>query len=388
MGPSVLIVQRRLTHYRVPLFERMRAMLDGQGVRLDVAYGQPTVSEAKKNDSGVLDWGVEAPNRYIYIKGSYLCYQQIPRSLVRGANLVVVTQENRLLANYLLYVKRRQLKTRLALWGHGANMQGASPQFLRERFKRWYSNKVDWWFAYTELSRRIVADSGFPCERITCLNNAIDTRWFLEYRRSLSPSQIQVQKRKLGVEGAPVGVYLGSLHAEKRIEFLQEAADVLHARMPTVRLVAIGDGPQRESFSEWAASRPWVRYVGRVSDEEKVLCLVAGDVLLNPGLVGLVILDSFCAEVPLITTDCGIISPEIAYLSNDVNGVITANSVESFVTAAESLLTHRDRLEILQTGCRSAAALYSIDNMARNFSKGITQAIDHFSRIRRIEQCG
>jgi L-malate glycosyltransferase len=90
MGPSVLIVQRRLTHYRVPLFERMRAMLDGQGVRLDVAYGQPTVSEAKKNDSGVLDWGVEAPNRYIYIKGSYLCYQQIPRSLVRGANLVVV----------------------------------------------------------------------------------------------------------------------------------------------------------------------------------------------------------------------------------------------------------------------------------------------------------
>jgi glycosyltransferase involved in cell wall biosynthesis len=304
-----------------------------------------------------------------------LCYQRLPRRLVRGADLVIVTQENRLLANYLLSARRQFSNLRLAMWGHGANMQGPFRASWRESFKRWYSCRVDWWFAYTELSRAIVVGNGFPRERITCLNNAIDTRAFLEYRRGLSPAQIEAQRTKLGVAGAPVGVFLGSLHAEKRIDFLQEAADALHARLPAFRLIAIGDGPRRESFAGWAAAREWVHYVGRVSDEEKVLCLAAGDVLLNPGLVGLAILDSFCAEVPLITTDCGIVSPEIAYLHDGINGAITENSVTSFVAAAASLLTQPDRLDGLRAGCRASASQYSVANMARNFSDGIVQAL-------------
>jgi glycosyltransferase involved in cell wall biosynthesis len=112
-----------------------------------------------------------------------------------------------------------------------------------------------------------------------------------------------------------------------------------------------------------------------MTGQEKIMCLAVGDVLLNPGLVGLVILDSFCAGLPMITTDCGIHSPEIAYLDNWKNGVMTANSVAHFVDAAASVLTRPDQLEELRAGCRTSAELYSIDNMAKNFSDGILQAL-------------
>lgn len=387
MAASVLIVQRRLTHYRVPLFERLRGLLEDQNVILHLAYGQPTAKESSKRDSAELDWATRAPNRYISVGNNYICYQHIPQQLVRNSQLVVVTQENRLLANYVLSVRRQLSDLKLALWGHGANFQGHDRRSWRESFKRWFSRHVDWWFTYTALSSEIVVANGFPRNKITCLNNTIDTGAFLRFRRQLLPDRIEAQKRKLGVVGAPVGVFLGSMYAEKRIDFLQAAADVLHARIPSFKLIAIGDGPQREQFTAWAASRDWVRFLGPMTGEEKILCLAAGDVLLNPGLVGLVILDSFCAELPIITTDCGIHSPEIAYLENWSNGVMTENSIERFVDATVALLSRSEQLESLRAGCRSSAELYSIDNMAKNFSDGILQALCTSSSFRASRHC-
>ena len=58
--------------------------------------------------------------------------------------------ENKLIQNHLLLLGPRRF--RLAFWGHGANLQSDNPHGLKERFKRWTTNRVDWWFAYTQMS--------------------------------------------------------------------------------------------------------------------------------------------------------------------------------------------------------------------------------------------
>jgi len=95
----------------------------------------------------------------------------------------------------------------------------------------------------------------------------------------------------------------------------------------------------------------------------------------NPGLVGLGILDSFVCEVPMVTTDCCLHSPEIVYLQSSVNGLMTNNIQEDFVSECVSLITNPAKLVALKQGCKSSASTYTVENMARNFADGVEQCL-------------
>ena len=51
---KVLVIQRRLTHYRVPFFVALLEEMKAQNLELILAYGEPSSSELKKNDSGLI----------------------------------------------------------------------------------------------------------------------------------------------------------------------------------------------------------------------------------------------------------------------------------------------------------------------------------------------
>jgi glycosyltransferase involved in cell wall biosynthesis len=371
---QVVIVQRRLTHYRVPLFERLKLDLEQAGVRLRLIHGQPTPSEENKCDSGFLQWAEQVNNHYWRIGDKYLCWQPLPSNAHR-ADLIIITQENSMLSNYPVLFRRRFGGHRVAFWGHGANLQSRKPKGLKERFKRWTTRQVDWWFAYTDLSVELVRLSGFPAERITNLENAIDTRNMLADIAAVDQSDVAALRGRLGWEEGHVGLFLGSLHADKRLDFLFQAADCLHADDPLFRLLIIGDGPLREQVEAACAARPWCVWVGAKTGGDKALYLAVANVMLNPGLVGLGILDSFVSGVPMVTTDCSLHSPEIAYLHHDENGLMTRNTLEAFVAGVRYLLENGAYRTQLVAGCRKAARHYTLENMAQNFREGIIKAL-------------
>ena len=45
MNRKVLIIQRRMTEYRVPMFEALRRRLEQEQISLQVVYGRPTSAE-------------------------------------------------------------------------------------------------------------------------------------------------------------------------------------------------------------------------------------------------------------------------------------------------------------------------------------------------------
>ena len=184
--PKVVIIQRRMTQYRLPLFNLMREKLDAVGVELVVIYGDPLPSEKLKSDSGELSWGAYVPCHYWF--GGRICWQNA-MPLVSNANMVVITQENRLLFNLIRFFLKDNRKW--AFWGHGRNFQSTSLDSLSERFKRWTTIRMDWWFAYTQMSADLVTELGFPRNRITVLNNAIDTSELQRYRQSITPAETQ-----------------------------------------------------------------------------------------------------------------------------------------------------------------------------------------------------
>lgn len=363
--PSVLVIQRRLTHYRVPFFESLRRELAERGWTLRLAHGIGTAAEAVKKDAGTLPWAEPLDTRYLL--DGRICWQPFAHA-IRDASMVVVTPENKLLLNLPLQLGRRDV--RVGLWGHGANLQG-DPRSLRERFKRFTARRTDWWFGYTDLSVPLITRSGFPAERISVLDNTVDTQELQQQRAALTPDAIDRLRHELGLQSDAVGVYVGSLYAEKRIEFMLEAAQAIRERVPSFEFLIVGDGPQRALVEGFCQRHPWARYLGVRKGADKVACVALAKVMVNPGLVGLGILDAFVLATPMLTTDCGLHSPEIVYLEHGVNGVMTPNTVAAFADATAALLTDDAALATLRAGCAASAARYTIDNMARHFADGV-----------------
>lgn len=366
--PTVLFVQRRLPHYRVPFFEALKDELFARGCNLRVLHGLPNQEELLKNDSGFLPWAEYLPN-YYFLAGK-ICWQPFHRQS-KSADLVICSHENKLVFNILFQYFYKKIK--FGLLGHGANLQG-NANSLREKFKRHAAKKADWWFAYTSMSLPLITGFGFPENRITIINNSIDTQELSLHFNAINDTQSI--KNGLGISGSRVGVFIGSFYNEKRIDFLLKSLVLIKNEIADFEMIIAGDGVERHLIEAFCAQYPWAKYVGLVKGEAKAKILAAADVMLNPGLVGLSILDSFVCATPILTTDCGLHSPEFVYLNNGVNGVVSSNSLHDYAAAVVDLFNNANKIAVMKEACLQSSKLFSVENMARNFSDGIMDCLN------------
>lgn len=371
-----VIFQYRLLHYRTKLFDLLKTACAAKGVQLELVHGQASRREAVKKDEGSLPWAHRVVNRFWEVGPRDLVWQPYPAHL-KDADLVVVMQESRILSNYPLLLSRLWSKRKVGYWGHGKNFQSDAPAGLREQWKNFLIRRVDWWFAYTEMTVDILAKAGYPSSRITCLDNAIDTSSFKADLASWQDAEVAAAKQQLGIApDAAVGVFCGSLYPDKKLDLLVAAADLIRQRMPDFALVVIGDGPSMPEMRDAAAARPWMHLLGVRKGREKALYFRMGDVMLNPGLVGLHIVDAFCAGMVMMTTRTARHSPEVAYLRDGENGVYSDDSPEAYSQAVLSVIQDKARLAQMKARALADSEHYTLEHMVERFADGIEAAVN------------
>jgi L-malate glycosyltransferase len=175
----------------------------------------------------------------------------------------------------------------------------------------------------------------------------------------------------------PTAIYLGSLYRNKRLPFLVDAGDEIHRLDSRFQLLVIGDGPDRPLIETASISRPWLHYAGFQTGADLAIHAAVGQIVLNPGLIGLGVLDAFALGHPVITCDLEYHSPEIEYLQHDVNGLVlpAAATPIQYATSAVALLHDPDRLRAMAVACSNAAETYTIEAMATRFALGIRAAL-------------
>lgn len=366
---SVTILQVGLPHYRIPFFESLRQRLAREGIQLNLLVSRGIGSQYLECD---LEWTRVVK---LWNVGPFIIHGPLPGC--RRADLIIAPQEVKILVNYLLQFKNMLGGAKFAYWGHGKNFQSHNALSLAERVKRFVSRHVDWWFAYNDLSAGIIRDLGFPAERITAVGNAIDTQGLVARRNSLTERNLDAVRKELHLNSANVAVYTGGLYGTKRIDFLLNAAITIRKHIPDFELIVIGAGPDRQLVTDTARRFPWIHDVGPKNDTDKVPYWALSKVLLMPGGVGLVILDSFALGVPMVTTETRLHGPEIDYLANGENGLLVTcgDSHETYAREVADLLNDPQRLERLRQGALASAHLHTIEIMADNFTAGIVQAL-------------
>ena len=369
--PEVVVLASYIAQYRAPFFELAASDLESRGVVLTVAVGGVDSQQASRNDGVELPGQLRLGARALRVAGRDVVWRD-SRRLAESADLVVMEQARKYLDTYVHLLGRRHRP--VALWGHGRTTTRTTSAW-EHRLLDALTRRADWFFAYTERGRREMAVCGFPDKRITVVQNATDTAALRSAAAAVTASERTAISRQLGLTKGRTALYLGALDESKRLGLLMAAGAALADRMPGFTLVVAGDGPMRSVIEQAAATSSWLRYVGAAFGSDKAVLGTVSDVMLNPGRVGLTVVDSFAMGVPMVTTEWRGHAPEFDYIDPDVNGVVTRDSLTQYVATVESLLQSPDRLKGLRAACIASCETYRIEAMAARFVSGVTGAL-------------
>jgi glycosyltransferase involved in cell wall biosynthesis len=367
---SVFILQPKIPHYRLPFFAELKKL----GLDSDIEYIIGVDTYTKEN---VSDRDFSYPQilplfakRY-KLGGRTILKQNIPSNLLKS-DLIIVEYA---LRNLLVYkwaffggVKR------LAFWGHGKTYTKSNSK-LEEWAKTKLGNRSDWFFGYTKKGVDVVVEKGFQEIRTTVVQNSTDTNQLKEMIRSLSPKSVQNFKSQHNIGAGPVGVFVGELEFSKRLDFLIAAAVEIHNQSADFELLIFGSGPELKNVLASCEEFPFIKYCGRADQNTQALISKVAKLIMMPGRVGLIAVDSFALGLPIVTTKWPWHAPEFEYLSHGRNSVICQDSLEDYSLAVINLIHDESRLNELRNNCLQDSEKYTIESMAINFHGGVLNVL-------------
>lgn len=375
---KIVFVQTINAEYRIPFFKQVHEKCRASGIHFRLYTGQRHPSEGNTKDEFILPFESKIRNKYINLgKRRYLVWQPCLKAIV-GADMVITNQATKNLLIYLLLLLKPFLNIKLCFWGHGKNFQAAKESSLSEVVKFWFSKKADHWFAYNSKTVEVLQFLKYPQEKITNVENAIDTTQLMKEYYSVPNAILEVLRAKHNITDCTrVGVFCSRLYYDKNIPFLLNSLQKIYIQLnKQFHFFVIGTGSEEDKIETFSQENStWFTKCGALYGQDKAAVFRLSDIQIFPGLVGLHVLDSFATETPIVTTDNPIHSPEIRYLQDGENGLISEYTINDFVTMCLKVFNDKELLGHLRTGCKLSAKRYTIENMSANFFSGIQTCI-------------
>ncbi|CAN7470328.1 glycosyltransferase family 4 protein [Arthrobacter sp. LjRoot78] len=368
----VAIIHPWLPQYRVGFFRQLIAQGRDKGVEINVFYGETPPEWQERRDTMSAAGFTKLETHFISVNGGRSFNRKDLAAVERAGqnDLIIVEQAVRNLETYELLMRREPL----AFWGHGKTYTKKVSR-LQDWFKQWLTRRGSWFFAYTPVGAEAMANSGMAREKITVVQNSIDTRTLREDLSNVDRDSLASFKMKHDLRGK-TALFVGGLDRSKRLPFLFEAATEAARLDPDFRLLVAGSGDDQELAELAAAANPNVRYLGPVFGSDKALAIAASQVIAMPGRVGLVAVDSFTGLTPIVTTQWKWHSVEFEYLEPYTNAVITEDAVDAYARGLVETLQNEKLMASLRDGCAEAREKYTLDTMVSNFLNGVISALE------------
>jgi glycosyltransferase involved in cell wall biosynthesis len=323
--------QRVLPNYRVPFFDLLASACDG-GMILFTGLPRPIEGITTAKELLIADYRL-GKNVHLFSGSFYLCYQKGLLDWLKEQNPDALIME----------ANPRYLSTQAAVnWMHGRNKPvigwglGApsplrpSPTGRGGGVRVWSSfiNQFDAMVSYSQRGADEYSALGFPREKIFVAHNSV----------SPAPSH-PLPSRSSTFNSQPVILFVGRLQARKKVDSLLRAC----AEIQNVRLVIVGDGPERAALESLAKDTyPNAEFVGAKHGGELKPYFAEADLFVLPGTGGLAVQEVMSYGLPIIVAQGDGTQDDLV---RDGNGwQIPPDDFEALVAAMKDALSDVARL--------------------------------------------
>ena len=232
---------------------------------------------------------------------------------------------------------------------------GLSEDLVRELIERQladYMEKCQHIIVPSESIKQMVEETYGIRERVTVIPTGID---LAPYQEANGRS---IRQRRGWDENQRIIISIGRLAAEKNFSTLLEAMPLVMDKHPDVRLVLIGDGPDKSALQKQAkklniAER--VEFVGRVSFEEIPAYLKASDIFSFASITetqGLVTMEAMAADLPVVAVDA---SGTSDIVEHEKDGLLTRNNSQELAAGLNRILQDSELDKHLRVGAKAKA---------------------------------
>ena len=165
---------------------------------------------------------------------------------------------------------------------HGTSTENGLRYRLTRALETYALKQADAVTTICEGLRKDIVARGVPAEKVTVIPNAVDIEKF-----SMGGTPDLELKDKLGLAGSRLIGFIGSFYAYEGLDVLLRAVPKLVARMPDLRVLLVGGGPQDEQLRQMAKDlniADKVVFTGRVPHDQVNKYYDLLDVLVYPRL--------------------------------------------------------------------------------------------------------
>jgi glycosyltransferase involved in cell wall biosynthesis len=233
-------------------------------------------------------------------------------------------------------------------------------------YLRKFHNRASCTLVPTSAMREDLEKHGYLNLRVVA--RGVDTRLFNPARRSAALRQ------QWGVKPQqPVAIYVGRLAPEKNLPVVLQAYGAMKNAYPDVRLVLVGDGPERAALQ--AANAAFI-FAGMRTGEDLAAHYASGDVFLFPSTTetfGNVTVEAMASGLAVIAYDY---AAAAEHISHGRNGLVAGfNDAREFVALAASLIGDRQRIASLGRRARISAERIDWEQVHAEFETALLDAI-------------
>ncbi|MGE3181451.1 MAG: glycosyltransferase [Phycisphaerae bacterium] len=340
----VALVQRVLSPYRVPVFERLAARPE---FTLRVFFGDPVKGTKIKNaaDTGTLD--VRQMKTFcLQTKSSgrnvpLLWHPALFFRLMAFSPRVILCEGNsNILNNIFIYLYAFLFRRKIVWWSLGQlpNREYRGLSSLYMKLVQFLERRADGWLGYSSMAVRHFLARGYPRERVFLAVNCVDTDAVFR-DIDASASRVDAIRSELRLDDRWVILFVGALEAQKRLDRLFRAFARTRNNNPNATLLIVGGGaarPELEALARTLNIENDVRFVGEVREGVSAYFLLANAFVL-PGLGGLAVPQAMAHALPVI---CGPAdgTEQDFVIDNQTGRVFSGSTDEEIEREIESLL--------------------------------------------------
>ena len=165
---------------------------------------------------------------------------------------------------------------------HGTSSENGLRYRLTRALETYALKQADAVTTICEGLRRDIVARGVPADKVTVIPNAVDIEKF-----SMGGTPDLALKEQLGLGGSRLIGFIGSFYAYEGLDVLLRAVPKLVARMPDLRVLLVGGGPQDAQLRQMAKDldiADKVVFTGRVPHDQVNKYYDLLDVLVYPRL--------------------------------------------------------------------------------------------------------